>query len=122
MEPRGFRPRRSNGEFPPASAGSALGRRRAGSILRVVADLALGREVYERRAWRDAYGFLVNAALVPGLAAEDLERLAIAANLIGAEDWVDRWADADRVRFEGGLLTRAARCAGWLAYGLLSSG
>ncbi|MGH2477682.1 MAG: LuxR C-terminal-related transcriptional regulator [Candidatus Limnocylindrales bacterium] len=82
----------------------------------------LGREAYERRAWREAYGFLAAASRSPGLLGEDLERLAIAANLIDAEDWVDRWADAYRVRLESGSAARAARCAGWLAYGLFNSG
>jgi DNA-binding CsgD family transcriptional regulator/tetratricopeptide (TPR) repeat protein len=90
--------------------------------LGVVADVALGREAYERRAWREAYGFLANAAQCRGLAGEDLERLAVAANLIDADDWADWWADAYRVRLEDGLPARAARCAGWLAYGLLNSG
>lgn len=82
----------------------------------------LGREAYERRAWREAYGFLAAAAQGPGLSGGDVERLAIAANLIGAEDWVERWAAAYRVCLEGGAPARAARCAGWLAYGLLNSG
>ncbi len=58
----------------------------------------------------------------PRVGREDLERLAIAANLIDAEDWVDRWADAYRARLDGGAPARAARCAGWLAYGLFASG
>ena len=84
--------------------------------------MALGRAAYERRAWREAYGLLANAAQSAALAGEDLERLAVAANLIDAEDWADRWADAYRVRLEDGSPARAARCAGWLAYGHLNSG
>jgi hypothetical protein len=104
-----------------ACPGSALG---VGvrQHLRVEAEVDRGREAYERRAWREAYGFLAAASQSPGLPGEDLERLAIAAILIDAEDWVDRWADAYRVRLESGLPARAARCAGWLAYGLFTSG
>jgi DNA-binding CsgD family transcriptional regulator len=90
--------------------------------LGVVADVASGREAYERRAWREAYGLLADAARHRGLAGEDLERLAVAANLIGAEDWADRWADAYRRLLVDGSPARAARCAGWLAHGLIDAG
>jgi hypothetical protein len=86
--------------------------------LRVEAEVDRGREAYERRAWREAYGFLANASQSPGLPGEDHERLAVAANLIDAEDWVDRWADAHRVRLESGLpARRRAVPGGWRTAG-----
>ena len=101
-------------------------RQRAGYGVRqhraVVADVAAGRAAFEGREWREAYRLLATASQSPGLEPEDLELLAIAANLIGAEDWVERWAAAYRACLDGGAPARAARCAGWLAHGLLTSG
>ncbi|MGH9136169.1 MAG: DNA-binding response regulator, partial [Acidimicrobiales bacterium] len=78
------------------------------------------RAAFARRAWRDAYAELVAAEEIVDV--EDLERLAVAAHLIGADDWVDRWAHACRAYDERGEQSRAARCALWLAYGLLTGG
>jgi DNA-binding CsgD family transcriptional regulator len=78
------------------------------------------RAAFARRAWREAYDKIVAARDSAG--TEELERLAVAAHLIGADDWVDRWADACRAHQESGEPARAARCAFWLAYGLLTGG
>lgn len=78
------------------------------------------RAAFAGRAWREAYRELVAAE--ESADAEDLERLAIAAHLIGADDWVDRWSVACRAREERGEHALAARCAFWLAYGLLTGG
>jgi hypothetical protein len=69
---------------------------------------------------REAYSELVAAEERADV--EGLERLAIAAHMIGAEDWVDRWTDVCRAHEERGEHARAARCAFWLAYGLLTGG
>jgi DNA-binding CsgD family transcriptional regulator len=79
-----------------------------------------GREAFERRAWRDAYTHL--AADGP-LEAGDLERLAVAAYLVGRDDESARaWERAHVAWVEQGDPDRAARCAFWLAFGLLLRG
>src|SRR5438128_8731769 len=85
-------------------------------------EVASGREAYERRAWREAYGYFTAAAQATRLGPDDHYRLAIVANLIGGEDWVDRWADAYRAYLDVGMSAKAARCAGWLANGLFAAG
>jgi SnoaL-like domain len=78
------------------------------------------RAAFARRAWREAYGEFTGAGQLSD--AEDLEQLAFAAYLIGAEDWVQRAADACRARQEGGEQGRAARCAFWAGFGLMNEG
>ena len=79
-----------------------------------------GRAAFARRAWTEAYVELVAAP--SGADAEDLERLAVAAYLIGADDWVARSEDACRAYQDAAEHPRAARAAFWLAFGLLSAG
>lgn len=87
-----------------------------------VAPIEAGRDAFARRAWRDAYTRLTQAGREAELGAEDLERLAVAAYLVGSDDFADRWADAYHECLRRGELTRAVRCAFWLAYGLLHLG
>jgi tetratricopeptide (TPR) repeat protein len=82
-----------------------------------------GREAYGSRAWSDAHALLSAADRIAPLSAEDLERLAVAAYLIG------RYDDTDEARVRAyhdhlaaGARARAARCAFWLAFGLLIRG
>ena len=82
-----------------------------------------GRASFERRAWTDAFDTLSAADREAPLAPEDLERLAIAAYLVGRD------ADRDEVLTRAhqewlrrGGAERAARCAFWLAFGLLNRG
>ena len=56
------------------------------------------------------------------LAAEDLERLARAAYLVGRDDESSPWERAHHECLSVGDDTRAARCAFWLALGLLLKG
>ena len=82
--------------------------------------LNLGREAFEGRAWRDAYAQLPAADREAPLAPEDLERLAMAAHLIGREiDSAEVWARAYQGFLDRDDAARAARCAFWLAFGLL---
>jgi ATP/maltotriose-dependent transcriptional regulator MalT len=79
-----------------------------------------GREAFGRRAWGDTYAQLLAADREAPLAPEDLERLATAAHLIGREiDSADVWARAYQGFLDRDDATRAARCAFWLAFGLL---
>lgn len=86
-------------------------------------DVRAGREAFDRRAWHDAYSHLVAAAGGgTRLAIEDLERLATASYLIGSDDRSELWARAHDECVRLGERARAARCAFWLAHGLLEAG
>jgi DNA-binding CsgD family transcriptional regulator len=81
------------------------------------------RESYARLAWSDAYVRLAAADRESPLEPEDLERLATAAYLLGRDDdSADGWARAYREHLRQGDPQRAARCALWLASGLLLRG
>jgi DNA-binding NarL/FixJ family response regulator len=82
-----------------------------------------GRASFERRVWADAFDTLSAADRQTPLAPEDLERLATAAYLVGRDaDSDEVWARAHHEWLRLGDAARAARCAFWLAYGLLSRG
>ena len=82
-----------------------------------------GRESYRRRAWGDAYDALARADETSPLGVDDLERLAVCAFLIGADDEYLRALDrAHHACLEIGAGARAARCAFWLALRLLLRG
>jgi DNA-binding NarL/FixJ family response regulator len=88
-----------------------------------------GREAFARQAWGDAYAHLSAADREAPLAVEDLERLAVAADLIGREaECTDLWARAHHewLRQAGAAgaadTARAVRCAFWLAMGLRRRG
>jgi tetratricopeptide (TPR) repeat protein len=81
------------------------------------------RDSFARRAWAEAYAQL--AALDRGspLAPADLERLAMAAFLVGRDDdCAEAWARAFQGRLGAGEAPRAARCAFWLGLMLLHRG
>src|SRR5437763_13060429 len=86
-------------------------------------ELDLGRESFERQEWADAYARLSSADRRAPLPPEDLERLATAAFLIGEDTESDEaWARAHRACLHRGDAPRSARCAFWLAFGLLNRG
>jgi DNA-binding CsgD family transcriptional regulator len=88
-----------------------------------VSHLQRGREAYEHRAWAEAYTALTAADRDTPLSPEDLERLAMAAHLIGKEtQGADLLGRAHREFLEHRELERAARCAFWLGLGLLEKG
>ena len=70
-----------------------------------------GRDAFARRAWKDAH-----AALSSGpLPAEDLERLATAALMLGDElDYLEVLERAHHAFLAEGEVERAVRCAFWL--------
>ena len=75
-----------------------------------------GREAYARRAWHDAYQAFLSADGASSLEADDLERLATAAYLVGREVDFQRLVERlHRVHVETGNPERAARCAFWLS-------
>jgi DNA-binding NarL/FixJ family response regulator len=82
-----------------------------------------GRESFGRRAWADAFAQLSAADRESPLEAEDLERLATAAYLIGRDDdCADAGARAHQAYLRQGDVERAVRGAFWLAFGLLNRG
>ncbi len=84
--------------------------------------LGRGRDSFGRRAWRESFDLLSAADGETPLSAEDLERLATAASLIGQDDTsVDIWARAHQEFLDRGDTERAARCAFWLAFQLLTA-
>jgi ATP/maltotriose-dependent transcriptional regulator MalT len=85
--------------------------------------LQRGRESFERRAWADAFAELAAADRDTPLAPEDLELLATAAHLTGRDaDSADTWGRAHQAFLSRGNVARAARCAFWLALGLMHRG
>jgi hypothetical protein len=89
-----------------------------------VADaLEQGRSAFAAQAWAAAYQRLSAADRAAPLAPDDLERLAAAAYLVGRDDQsAELWARAHQELLARGEAERAARCAVWLAFGLMSRG
>jgi DNA-binding CsgD family transcriptional regulator/tetratricopeptide (TPR) repeat protein len=82
-----------------------------------------GRTLFARRAWGEAYAQLAAVDRDAPLAREDLERLAVAAFLVGRdEESADAWSRAHQACVQAGDAPRAARCAFWLAFGLINRG
>ncbi|MBI1885724.1 MAG: DNA-binding response regulator [Chloroflexi bacterium] len=82
-----------------------------------------GRESFGRQAWGDAYAQMSAADHEASLELEDLVRLAVAADLTGRDaESADIWARAHHECLRLGDAARAARCAFWLAFGLLNNG
>ena len=79
-------------------------------------------EAFAGRAWAVVYRLL---SQVPRgeLGHADLERLAVAAYLIGEDDAaVAAWAQAYKLHVDAGERAEAARCAFWAAFGLMMRG
>ncbi len=85
--------------------------------------LEQARGSFRRRAWGDAFVGLSSADREAPLDAEDLERLSIAAYMVGRDDdSSDAWTRAHQEWLRGGDGERAAGCAFWQALGLLFRG
>jgi len=83
--------------------------------------LSRGREAFQRHQWADAYAEL--SAVETSLEPEDLERLAVAAHLVGRDpESEDIWARAHSAFLARGSVEQAARCAYWLGFLLLVQG
>ncbi len=85
--------------------------------------LAAARDAYARRAWLAAFtGFTAADAELP-LEPDDLERLAVVAELVGRDDDKDdRYAAAHHSWLARRDDRAAARCAFWLGMGLVIRG
>jgi ATP/maltotriose-dependent transcriptional regulator MalT len=89
-----------------------------------IARLAAAREAFARQDWKDAYADLSAAveAHAP-IAAEDLERLAISAYMLGNDEIsAEVWAQAHAEWLRRHDVGRAVRCAFWLVLDLLTRG
>jgi DNA-binding CsgD family transcriptional regulator/tetratricopeptide (TPR) repeat protein len=82
-----------------------------------------GRAGFERHVWGEAYAQLSVADRDEPLEPEDLERLAVAAHLVGVDAAsLGAWERAHHEHLSRGQPARAVRCAFWLAFGLLMRG
>jgi DNA-binding CsgD family transcriptional regulator len=96
-------------------------RRKSGASTRRELDRA--REHYQRRAWADAYQAFLRADQETPLAAEDLERLAMAAYLVGRDaEYLNTLERAYNAHRDTHGHRRAVRCAFWLGFRLLMKG
>ncbi|MCW5658866.1 MAG: hypothetical protein KIT60_14280 [Burkholderiaceae bacterium] len=92
---------------------------------RAVTDdpLQLGRAHYQRRAWSDAWQSLSQADQAAPLQGDDLERLAMAAYLLGRDgDYLLALERAHAAHLAAGDRARAVRCAFWLGLRLMFRG
>lgn len=91
--------------------------------MEAVDQLGRGREAFGRRAWLDAHAALARADRATPLGAEDLERLATSAYMLGRdEDYLSGLERAHRAHLGDGEALRAVRCAFWLAVTLMLRG
>src|SRR6187551_1061586 len=88
-----------------------------------LATLQRGRKSFEQRAWAESYRLLQAADGDAPLDAEDLERLAIAAHLVGRDDDCETvTARAHQTFLDRGDREGAARAAFWLGFSLMERG
>jgi ATP/maltotriose-dependent transcriptional regulator MalT len=96
---------------------------RPGICITETDDLRRGRDSFDQFAWSDAHAFLAAADHISPLAAEDLDRFAMAAVLTGKEEEsADLWQRAHNAHLRLGEDEMAARCAIYLAMGMLNLG
>lgn len=82
-----------------------------------------GRRAFEAQAWGETHAALSRGADAGLLDADDLERLAVAAYLIGRDDDAARaWEQAHREWLGRDEIDHAARCAFWLGFNHLLAG
>ncbi|MCC6995968.1 MAG: helix-turn-helix transcriptional regulator [Deltaproteobacteria bacterium] len=126
--PRQHSPGRSTpGRGARATARRGGAPRRASRWHRIVGvgdeALAIGRGAFARRAWGDAFEAFTRAQTRGALAADDVERLALAAGLTGHEDaCIEAFERLHQLRLDAGQVLAAARAAFWAAMRLFSLG
>jgi ATP/maltotriose-dependent transcriptional regulator MalT len=89
-----------------------------------VDEIAAARDAFTRHAWKAAYaGFRTVDEARARLDAEDLERLAVSAYMVGkVEDSAEAWARAHSEWLRLPDVARAARCTFWLVLDLVTRG
>jgi DNA-binding CsgD family transcriptional regulator len=87
-------------------------------------EMTAARDAFARQAWKDAYaGFRTSNEARAQLDAEDLERLAVCAYMVGKHaDSADAWTRAHSEWLRLGDVRRAARSTFWLALDLFMRG
>jgi ATP/maltotriose-dependent transcriptional regulator MalT len=86
-----------------------------------VGAVQVAQEAFARHSWHEAYTLLTDAC--DGLDADELEMLAVAANLIGRDnDSIHAWERAHVDHLRAGRRERAAQSACWAALVLLLRG
>lgn len=86
-------------------------------------SLDRARALFAQQAWGEACAQLSAADREAALAPEDLERLAIAAHLVGRDaESTDAWTRAHHAFLAQGAAPGAARCAFWLGFTSLIQG
>jgi DNA-binding CsgD family transcriptional regulator len=89
----------------------------------MTSELARAHAAYDRQAWADACQAFAAAADAAPLAADDHQRFAVAAYLVGADESCEQhWEAAHRAAIEAGDIASAARCAVLLALCLVLRG
>lgn len=82
-----------------------------------------GRVAFHRHDWPEAFAHLAAADGRAPSEPEDLERLAVAAHMLGHDkECDDAWERAHQRFLETDEVARAVRCAFWLALGLVHRG
>lgn len=88
-----------------------------------VDELQRGRELHANHRWMAAYESLSAADQAQSLDADDLERLARAAYMVGRDDdYVEAHERAYRSHLDAGRPLRAVRCAFWIWLNLAPRG
>jgi DNA-binding NarL/FixJ family response regulator/tetratricopeptide (TPR) repeat protein len=92
--------------------------------VRAMSDvLERAREAFAQESWGEACTRFGMADEGEPLAVDDLERWALAAQLVGQDELAQStWERAHLQLLDRGELERAVRCAFWLAFGLLNRG
>ena len=86
-------------------------------------SLDRARALFAQQAWGEAHAQLSAADREAALAPEDLERLAIAAHLVGRDaEATEAWTRAHHAFLGQGAAPGAARCAFWLGFTSLLEG
>ena len=87
-------------------------------------EIAAARDAFPRKAWKDAYaGFRAADDARAQLDAEDLERLAVCAYMVGKDEAsADAWARGHSEWLRLRDVRRAARCTFWLVLDLMTRG
>jgi DNA-binding NarL/FixJ family response regulator len=81
------------------------------------------RRAFDRHMWGDAFAGFSALDRERGLDGEDLERLAVAAYMLGRDEACEEaWLAAHRAWLQRGEVERAAGCAVWQALGLFFRG
>src|SRR5262245_54745342 len=87
------------------------------------AELERGRSFYREQAWLSAFETLSVVDQVRPLEADDLERLARSAYMIGRDDdYVSSLQRAFQALLDAGDVPRAIRCCFWIGHSHLFGG